>query len=165
MKPNQPTHSSEAPITESIELCGAMYVLPVADALADHQRADQAGDAGIDVNDRAAGEVERAEAEIRPWIGRKLGRPRTNHVGDREVDEGDPQADEQHERRELDALGEGADDQRRRDAGEGHLEHRRRRIREWRTPLAKVSTACCHVNAGKEHLGEAAEIGLLPPPS
>ena len=38
-------------------------VLLVADALADHERADQTGDAGIDVNDGAAGEVDRAEAE------------------------------------------------------------------------------------------------------
>ena len=41
---------------------------------------------------------------------------------DREVDERDPEDDEQHHGRELHALGERADDQRRRDAGEGHLE-------------------------------------------
>ena len=37
-------------------------LLAVADALADDQRADQTGDAGIDVHHRAAGEVERARA-------------------------------------------------------------------------------------------------------
>ena len=40
--------------------CGGIGSLAVADALADHQAADQAGDAGIDVDDGAAGEVERA---------------------------------------------------------------------------------------------------------
>ena len=38
-------------------------VLPEADALADHEGADEAGDAGVDVHDGAAGEVDRAEAE------------------------------------------------------------------------------------------------------
>src|SRR3982750_4217393 len=28
LKPNQPTHSSEAPITESTRLCGAMLAVP-----------------------------------------------------------------------------------------------------------------------------------------
>ena len=39
------------------------HVLAEAGALADHDRADQTGDTGIDVNDGAAGEVDRAEAE------------------------------------------------------------------------------------------------------
>ena len=90
-------------------------VLAVADALADQDAADQAGDAGIDVDDRAAGEVDRAEVE-------DVASAVPDHVGDREVDEGDPEDGEQDHGRELDAFGEGADDQRRRDGGEGHLE-------------------------------------------
>ena len=62
LKPNQPTQSSEAPIMVMVSECGAIKLLAVADALADDQRADQTGDAGIDVHDRAAGEVERAGA-------------------------------------------------------------------------------------------------------
>ena len=62
LKPNQPTHSSEAPIMVMVSECGGIRLLAVADALADDQRADEAGDAGVDVHDRAAGEVERAGA-------------------------------------------------------------------------------------------------------
>ncbi|MEY3939851.1 MAG: PilL protein, partial [Pseudomonadota bacterium] len=44
------------------------------------------------------------------------------HVSHRQVRERKPDQHEQQHRRELDALGEGADDQRRRDGGEGELE-------------------------------------------
>ncbi len=91
LKPNQPTHSIDAPTMVKVMLCGAMMSLPKPIALADHDRADQAGDAGIDVNDRAAGEVERAEPEEVA-----VGVP--DHVGDREVDEGDPEHDEERSR-------------------------------------------------------------------
>ena len=125
-------------------------LLAVADALADQERADQAGDAGIDVHHGAAGEVDRAPLEdqagvghdfvelgLRGGLGGGVGRgrerlrgrvdrvragPVPDHVGDREIDEGHPQRDEQRHRRELHALGERADDQRRRDGREGHLE-------------------------------------------
>ncbi len=60
LKPNQPNHSSEAPIIVIVRLCGVIDFLAVAEALADEIGADQAGDAGVDVHDRAAGEVERA---------------------------------------------------------------------------------------------------------
>jgi hypothetical protein len=43
-------------------------------------------------------------------------------VRDREIDDRQPQHHEQHQRPELHAFGKGTDDQRRRDAGEGHLE-------------------------------------------
>jgi hypothetical protein len=43
-------------------------------------------------------------------------------VRHRDVAEGEPQRREQQHRTELDALGEGADDQRGGDAGEGRLE-------------------------------------------
>ena len=62
LKPNQPTHSSEAPIMVMVSECGGIGFLAVADALADASGADQAGDAGVDVHDGAAGEVERAHA-------------------------------------------------------------------------------------------------------
>ncbi len=149
LKPNQPTHSSEAPIIVMVSECGAIGSLPIADALAEHQRADEPGDTGIDVHDGAAGEVERADliepsgvcgdpvelglrqflglvaaAAANPWRrsdGVGPG-PVPDHVGDREIDERHPEQHEKHHGRELDALGEGADDQGRRDAGEGHLE-------------------------------------------
>ena len=43
-------------------------VAAVADALADQQAADEAGDAGVDVHDRAAGEVERAPLVGQPGV-------------------------------------------------------------------------------------------------
>ena len=79
LKPNQPTQSSEAPITDRTRLCGAMLSVPIADALAEHQRADEAGDAGIDMHDRAAGEVEHAQA------AEEAAAP--DPMGDRAVDE------------------------------------------------------------------------------
>jgi hypothetical protein len=52
--------------------------------------ADKTGDAGIDVNDRAAGEIERRDAAgMGAGEDQAVGVP--HHVGDREVDEGDPQ--------------------------------------------------------------------------
>ena len=43
-------------------------LLAVADALAEHEGADQAGDAGVDVDDGAAGEVERAPLEYQAGV-------------------------------------------------------------------------------------------------
>ena len=94
----------------------------VADALADHQGADQAGDAGVDVNDRATGEVECAFLEQEACgFGRRraCGRvrvrvragPPPDHVRHRQVREREPERHEQQHRAELDALGERADDQ------------------------------------------------------
>ncbi len=43
-------------------------------------------------------------------------------MGDREIDEGDPQADKHQNSREFDALGKGTDDESRGDHGKRHLE-------------------------------------------
>ena len=98
-------------------------LVPVAAALAEHDRADERGDARGDVHDGAAGEVERAEllqpAAVAP-----------DPVGERVVDEGRPEHGEQQEGRELHALGEGAGDQRRRDDGEHHLEQHEHLMRD-----------------------------------
>ena len=63
MKPNQPTHSSDVPIRVSDQVVRRHRLVAEADPLAEHEAADQAGDAGVDVHDRAAGEVEHAVAE------------------------------------------------------------------------------------------------------
>ena len=63
LKPNQPTHSSEAPIMVSTMLWARSGVL----ALAEHDRGHQAGDAGVDVHHGAAGEVEHVELGIADW--------------------------------------------------------------------------------------------------
>jgi len=98
----------------------------VSEALADQQRAHQAGDTGVDVHDSAAGEIDRAPDEdltsighnfiklsLRSSFGCTIGcsgnrlrcigdRVRTgpvpDHMRDREVHERHPQRNEQHHR-------------------------------------------------------------------
>ena len=114
---------------------------PVADALADHVRADQAGDRGIDVHDGAAGEIQRALGEQEARLGQhavdRVGAgeriragEEPDHVRHRQVGEGEPQHGEQQHAGELHAFGERADDQRAGDAGERALEHEERQFRD-----------------------------------
>ena len=87
-----------------------------AAALAEHQRADQRRHAGIDVHHDAAGEIHHAES------GQPAAAP--HPVRHRHVHQQQPQRAENHstaEKRMRSAIA--ADDQRRRDDGEGHLEH------------------------------------------
>ena len=110
-----------------------------ANTLADDVGTHQAGDRGIDVDHGAACEVERAFLEQpardsgRLFSGSGIGerirtRPEPDHVRDRQIREGEPQDHEQHHGRELDALGEGADDQAAGDRCEGRLEARKHQL-------------------------------------
>ena len=120
-----------------------------ADAASHHDRADQTGDASVDVHHRAAGEIERALAgkpanggvdlidlrlrsslrrfvfgggELRGRIDQRVGIGDAPHpMRNREIDDRHPEQHEEHDRRKLHALGECADDQRRRDHRKGHL--------------------------------------------
>ena len=85
-------------------------------ALAEHDHAGETGDAGVDVHHGAAREVEHAERG-EPAVGRP------HPVRHRHVDAQRPQRHEHEHRGELDALGERAGDQRRRDDREHELEH------------------------------------------
>ncbi|CRQ21749.1 hypothetical protein PAERUG_E3_London_17_VIM_2_03_09_05208 [Pseudomonas aeruginosa] len=115
----------------------------VALALAQHQAGDQAGDTGVDVHHGAAGEVQHAPV---PHQGAVTA---PDHVRDRRVDHGEPDRHEDQHRRELHALGEGADDQRRSDDREGHLEGDEHAFREQR-------------GGGSQAVGgETAEEGLV----
>ena len=87
----------------------------VAAPLAHHQGGHQPGDAGVDVHDGAAREIEDAHL-----VEVAAGTP--HPMCDRRVDEDRPQADEPQQGGEFHAVGEGAADQRRRDDREGHLE-------------------------------------------
>ncbi|MHC2482419.1 hypothetical protein ACVIKP_004210 [Rhizobium leguminosarum] len=132
--------------------------LLIARALAEHDGADEARNTGIDVNDRAAGEVDCAIGEDqagRRSVGARTA-PEPDHVCHREVDEGNPEHDEEHDGRELDAFGECADDQAGRDAGEGHLEHDEGVFRNG-DALREGLGERRRVNAGQERLGEAAD--------
>src|SRR5262249_25577908 len=110
LKPNQPTHNSEAPMKVSTML----WFGPVSLRLPRTRPAHRPRHAGIDVHDRAAGEVENLDPRVRVSGGEEAVRP-PDPVRDRRIDEDRPQADEPQHRRELHALGERARDQRRGD--------------------------------------------------
>ena len=166
---------------------GRHRFLAEADPLADHQRADERGDAGVDVHHRAAGEVERAPLEgeagvgvhgsqcrfgslllggIGAGVGDGLGGaddgfgagPVPDHVRHREIDERHPQRDEERDRRELHALGHRPDDQRRRDAGKRHLEADVDVLGD-DDALGEGLDVRFRRDAGQEGLAEAAEVG------
>jgi hypothetical protein len=71
-------------------------LLPVAAPLAEDQCRHQPGDSGVDVNHRAAGEIEN------PGIGEKPAR-RPDPMRNRRIDQHRPQPDEPQQRRELHA--------------------------------------------------------------
>ena len=88
---------------------------PEADARTEPVGAHQSRDAGVDVHDGAAGEIQRAEPEEEAVV-------RPHHVREREIGEGEPKRREQQHRRELRALGDRADHQRAADRRERALE-------------------------------------------
>ncbi len=142
------------------------HVTAEAGALADHDAADEAGDPGIDVHDGAAGEVDRAEAvdqASRRAIGART-TPEPDHVGDREVDEGEPQDGEEDDGGELDALGEGTDDQAGGDGREGHLEADEHQFR-MATPLVKLSDILVTSTPARNTLEKPPTKELRLPPS
>ena len=105
--------------------------LAEAEALADDEGEDEPGHAGVDVDDGATGEVDRttlATPSVTPnrrgqaGLGTREEAAAPDHVGDREVGEGHPQAGEDEPGRELDAVGDGAADEGDGDDGEGQLE-------------------------------------------
>ena len=127
-------------------------LLAVTDPLAEHQRADQARDTGVDVHDRAAGEIEHA-------LGRPVAGRLPHHVRDRRVDKERPQAHEPQHRRELHAIGEGAGDQRGRDDRERHLERHVDRLgnREPEVRHADLPGVLLEQHAVEEQSVEAAD--------
>ena len=133
----------------------------VARALADHEAADQAGDARIDVHHGAARKVERALApQIAMVVGQAGGevraRPVPDHVRHRIIDQDRPGDDEEDQRRELHPLGKGADDQRGRDHREGHLEDDEGRLGQI-DAVREGRGEGVGVDALHQRLGEAAD--------
>ena len=119
----------------------------VAQALAEHARGDQACDAAVDVDHRAAGEVEGAE---RPDPAAGTPHP----VRDRRVDDDPPEPREPEHRRKPHPVGEGAADQRRGDDREGHLERHE-------DALGDRAGQRVDAHAAQEQALQAAEIGPL----
>jgi hypothetical protein len=121
LKPNQPNHRSPPPVHGHREVVRRVLLAGIVHPLADVERADEGGDAGGEVDDGAAREVEHAEAQ-QPAVF--VPRP----VRDGIVDERRPQEREHHVRGELHPLDERAGDQRGRDDGELHLEGHEREV-------------------------------------
>ena len=90
-------------------------------ALAETDRAHQAGNTGIDMHDGSAGEIEDLEHRIAIAVGHEAVRA-PDPVRDRRVNKDRPQANEPQHRGELHPLGKSAGNQRRRDDGECQLE-------------------------------------------
>ena len=90
-------------------------VLRVASAPAQHGGDDQGGDAGGGMDHQAAGKIHH------PELGQPAAAP--HPVGDRRIDNDDPEHAKQEHGAEFHALGVGADNQRRGDNGERHLKH------------------------------------------
>ena len=115
LKPYQPTHSIAAPAIVKAGLCAGRSSCGVASAATEHPGDHQRGHAATGMHHQAAREIHHAE------IGQPAAAP--HPVGDRRIDDDDPERAEQEDGGEFHALGIGSDDQRRRDDGEGHLKH------------------------------------------
>jgi hypothetical protein len=116
LKPNQPTHSSEAPITVSVRLCGAIDSLPKPWRLPSISAVARPAIPAL-----MCTTVPPAKSSTRALQpARGLPHP----VRDRAVHHQQPDAHEPQHRREFHALGKRAADQRRSDDREGGLEHR-----------------------------------------
>ena len=90
----------------------------VADALAQVKAGDQGGDAGGDMDDGAAGEIERGKVAAG---GVEKAAHAPDHVRHGAVDKQRPEREKDRHGAELHALGKGAGDQRRGDDGEHEL--------------------------------------------
>ncbi len=115
-------------------------------AAADHEGDDEGGHARADVDDGAAGEVERAELE-QPAVDRP------DPVGQRRVDEDRPEDREEDEGAEALALGEGAGDEGRRDGREHQLERGEQDERDG----DRVDGRRLHADTVEERVVEAAD--------
>ena len=118
--------------------------------LAEDQARDQTGHTGVDVHHGTASEVQHAP------VTQQRTRTAPDHVGNRCVDQGEPDAHEDQHRGELHTLGEGADDERRSDDGKGHLEGDEHRLREQRRRAGDAGRG----HTRQEQLGQAAHKGV-----
>ena len=85
-----------------------------------------------------------------------------DHVRDRQVGEGEPQRAEHQHRAEAHALGEGTDDQRAGDAGEGRLEHHEHVFGQCDTPAVKVAARVSLLTPLRNSLSKL-PMNALPP--
>ena len=134
LKPNQPNQSRPAPSSVNGTLCGSSARrLDSRAAVPTTMRRHERGDAGVDVHDGAAGEVERAH------LGEPAAAP--DPVRDRAVDDERPERDEHDVGGEAHALDDGAGDQRRGDDRERALIAHEQEVREW-CPGARGRRRC-----------------------
>src|SRR5690606_29033242 len=113
--------------------------LAMALPLSNHPCANQGSHAGIDMNDRAAGKIQRAALEkptaVRPY-----------HVGDRQVGEGHPNDREDNHRPIADPLSETPDYERARNACKRGLECRKAQFGDGASHLKYFIRQVVHAN-------------------
>ena len=133
LKPNQPNHSSEAPIMVIVRLCGAMDSLPRPMRLPSMKAPIKPATPALMCTTVPPAKSSAPHCQIRPAvgiggvhdIGRGVGirpRPEPHHVRDRAVAEREPQHQEQQHRREFRALDDRAQNQTAGDRRESRLE-------------------------------------------
>ena len=119
----------------------------IAPTLAQDQSGDETSDAGIDMHHCTACEVEHAPIPHQSPVAAP------DHMGNRQIDDGEPDRHKPEQRRELHSLGEGADNQRRGNDGKGHLEGSKDRLGDcFRETLA------CH--SAEQNLIQPADEGV-----
>ena len=132
LKPNHPNHSSPAPSITRVRLCGRIGSLPKPTRRPEDERQGQRRGAGVDLDRRAAGEVDEAEPVGHPAADVVAGGEVEDPVGDRRVDEQRPRRHEHHPGPEAGPVGDRPGDQRAGDDAEQALEHREQDERERR---------------------------------
>ena len=115
-------------------------------ALANHNRADKRSRAGSGMHHNAASEIHHAPG------GHNAAAP--DPMGDRRIDEEQPQRREDQHGREFHPFDIGTDDQRRGDNGKGHLEGGEQRFRNG-------ARHAVDADAAKEHIVKIAEPGSI----
>ena len=139
----------------------------VAFAFAEDQRANQSGDARVDVNHGAARKVERAEAPDETRTSKKGIRirgirrhdrttPPPDHVRHRVVDSDRPENREEHDAPEFRSFSNAAKHECGGDAGEGHLEGHEDDLGNGDTDREALDHRC-RINAREADLREAAD--------
>ena len=116
---SEPAHPQQASADKAEDHGVGRHVgVRIAEALAEINRSDECGDAGGDVNDGPAGEV---EAGNMPPVRIQQAADAPDHMRHRAIDEQRPQRKKDGHGAELHALGESAGDECRGDDGEHEL--------------------------------------------
>src|SRR6185295_6722903 len=127
------------------------YRLGKTNALTQVNRANQGGKTRSNMHDGSAREIECGKASAQRRVQKSAGAP--NHVGQRKIDDGNPQGTEKNHRTELHALSKGAGNQGRRDNREHQLKQHESLLRN-RSGIDRIRRA---VDVAKKEITESAD--------